>query len=141
MKQSVKDLLSLHELELAEAIQKAVKNVQEAEVVLDILCARCTHVFEPLTPKMLLELEKGSPASWKYNHAVCLICVFDLGYRCPKSPDSVCHYDSEDGVVQLVTKELVPFQKVTILNMKLAILAFFVTHQRSENECTSWICC
>ena len=33
--------------------------------------------------------------------AVCLVCGEDFGWWCPKSPDHLCHYYSENGKIEL----------------------------------------
>lgn len=68
------------------------------------LRASCKHELLPvLTDRMKAELRKASYASWKYGTASCDICREGFGHRCPDSPDTVCHYFSDDGFVELIT--------------------------------------
>jgi hypothetical protein len=68
-----------------------------------------------LTDEMRGELRTLSQKSWKYDSADCLLCQRSFGYRCPDSPDTVCHYYTESvpftaqNGVRLVTGEFVDY--------------------------------
>jgi hypothetical protein len=38
----------------------------------------------------------------------CSLCGRDLGWYCPRSPDHLCHYFSDEGRVELLDGESVP---------------------------------
>jgi hypothetical protein len=57
----------------------------------------CKHFLRPLTDK---EIEEG-------EGAVCEICLKGFSWRCSKSPDGVCHYDIENGLIRLIDGSLV----------------------------------
>jgi hypothetical protein len=77
------------------------------------LRATCQHV---ISPKMTEELKallnsdnkKDWTEQWKYDAAVCDICEVHFGFRCTKSPDTVCHYELKDHTVTLVNGQ--PFE-------------------------------
>ena len=95
----------------SELVKEAQEKVAAAETYLGDLVTRCKHAFAPLTDEMRKELKVHSYASWKYDRASCFSCEFDFGWRCPSSPDSVCHYQSmhsRPGFVKLVDDTEVP---------------------------------
>jgi len=62
----------------------------------------CKHELRELTPKELKERYMAVGAD-------CLVCGsnFEFAWRCKKSPDSVCHYFSNDGKVEMIDGTLV----------------------------------
>ena len=40
--------------------------------------------------------------------ALCEVCEKDLGWKCDKSPDGVCHYFSINGFIEMINGEMVP---------------------------------
>lgn len=85
------------DVEMAEAA------VADAENYLADLLTKCKHVLPKLSQPMLDLLRIHDPRSWKWDHATCMICGDGFGYRCPDSPDSVCHYFTDaEGRVELI---------------------------------------
>ena len=64
----------------------------------------CTHELAELTEAELRD-------TWMSVGAHCLICGTFWGWRCKSSPDSVCHYSSENGKVRMVDGSLVDVPK------------------------------
>lgn len=58
----------------------------------------CPHQIEPQEP----DEEHGC------GYAVCAGCFKDFGWYCPTSPDHVCHYHSENGMVEQIAGPDVP---------------------------------
>lgn len=75
-------------------IADAMSVVSEADRKLMELMKSCKHVFRE--------------SAMKRGSAECMICGVDFGWYCKKSPDHVCHYESEDGQVELLDGTLVP---------------------------------
>jgi hypothetical protein len=64
----------------------------------------CHHELRELTKEELKD-------EWMSVGAHCLICGVHWGWRCKKSPDYVCHYDSEEGKIQLIDGTFVKIPK------------------------------
>lgn len=71
-------------------IEKAEAKVAEAENVLRRLAHSCKHYFRPLT-----QAEQAD--KWMSEGAKCEICGANFGWRCKRSPDSICHYHSDEA--------------------------------------------
>ncbi len=89
----------------------AFEKVISAQRKYNEIILKCTHEkFRPLTKGELTD-------RWMSIGAYCQICGKDFGWRCKESPDSVCHYESDemdtdgDGNsvygVELITEEYV----------------------------------
>jgi hypothetical protein len=91
---------------LAALFKSARAAVRAAEKTCDALSGICTHVFSPrMSASLQALLNSSDQRDWtlqsKYDRATCDICQLDFGWRCPDSPDTVCHYDMTDGLVEL----------------------------------------
>ena len=80
---------------LKKTIEEARAKVQLAERELWRLMGKCKHSFKPLTQNQLKD-------KWMSESAFCDTCGVHFGWRCKKSPDSVCHYHTEGGAVDLI---------------------------------------
>jgi len=82
-----------------EVIQKEIADLERtiglAKDEIRALSANCNHEFRELTPSELKD-------EWMSVGARCLVCGAHFGWRCKKSPDSVCHYYSSEGKVELI---------------------------------------
>ena len=86
-----------------EQVEVLEKAYYDAQIALSTFNGKCPHEFRELTNKEIKD-------KWMSEGAQCLICEGGFGWRCKKSPDSVCHYSSQDGKVELLdgTKVDVP---------------------------------
>lgn len=75
----------------AERLAKIKELRDEASRLAD----ECPHEFRPLAPKELA-------VEWMSVGSYCQGCGQSFGWRCKESPDGVCHYFSEDGMVELI---------------------------------------
>lgn len=82
------------------SVFKALRDIRDRLTRLnDELIRQCQHEFRPLTASEIKD-------EWMSVNSVCLICGMGFGWRCKKSPDSVCHYFSDaNGVVSLINGE------------------------------------
>jgi hypothetical protein len=82
-------------------IKDLEKQIDEEEKRLSALMGTCSHVFKELTKTQIKNNDLG--------HAKCLICGWDYGYRCLKSPDGVCHFahEIENSKVELINGEVI----------------------------------
>ena len=92
MTQKLKDLKK--EIKENEAL------LRDAESILRSTKKKCTHYLPPLTDKQLKD-------KWMSAGAVCEICSKCWSWRCKESPDSVCHYYTEDGKIPLINGDSV----------------------------------
>lgn len=83
--------------EMAERRQQ----IREHSAALQKLKDECPHLLRDLTTKELAD-------EWMSVGASCIGCGTDFGWRCKESPDSVCHYYSEDGQIELINGTMVP---------------------------------
>lgn len=67
----------------------------------------CPHTFRELTKKELDD-------EWMSEIADCTVCRRTFGWRCKVSPDSVCHYFTEDDgkVLLLDGSKVDPVEKI-----------------------------
>lgn len=72
---------------------RMAKEVEQDKVIL--LRRQCTHHLSPLTPS-----QRGE--EWMCIRAHCEVCEASFGWRCKESPDSVCHYFTDDGKIELI---------------------------------------
>jgi hypothetical protein len=77
------------------------KKLRELHEEIRHLKSGCTHEVAVQKPRII----RGVPY---YSHASCMGCSEDFGWYCPKSPDHVCHYFSDDDQVELITGIKVP---------------------------------
>ena len=78
-----------NEIEYVEERISKLKNVIKG------LKKRCSHELKVLS-------EKDMRDKWMSVGADCMICGSDWGWRCKNSPDSVCHYYSGNGKVEMI---------------------------------------
>lgn len=84
-------------------VDAAKQKIEDAKSYLGNLLKTCVHVLPKLTPEMVDLLRIHDHRSWSYDSATCMLCSTYFGYRCPDSPDSVCHYyTNEQGRVRLI---------------------------------------
>lgn len=81
-------------MNLKEQIEAARGEVQAADDRVHVLMRQCPHEFKLLTDEMKHELRE---CSYEYGSAICQICDNNFGWRCADSPDTVCHYYTNDG--------------------------------------------
>lgn len=90
--------------ERRQKIKELEKQIDNLRGDLYTLREECIHQISHPTKK---DMRTGD-----FGGAYCLICGYDFGWWCPASPDSVCHYHSdENGKVELITGESVDFPK------------------------------
>jgi len=73
-------------------------SIGKLEDELTELIGQCRHVFD------------DGKDEFGHDMAQCLVCGESFGWYCPKSPDHVCHYWSNDGWLVLIdgTEAMVP---------------------------------
>ncbi len=57
------------------------------------------------------QCEKHLVIATQYGGAVCAICSKSFGWSCGQSPDRVCHYESKDGLVEMLDGAVLPVPK------------------------------
>jgi len=96
---------------LAEALKAFAEqhnvNLTKLESAHRELVRNCAHEFEPLTPRQIAD-------EWMSESSRCIHCNTRFGWRCKKSPDGVCHYnsspnrDGEGRIIYLIDNSRVP---------------------------------
>jgi hypothetical protein len=90
-------------------VESAEQAIEDAEKYLANLLTKCKHVLPKLSQPMIDLLRIHDPRSWDWDRATCMICSDGFGFRCPDSPDSVCHYFTDDeGRVKLIDGSRIP---------------------------------
>lgn len=105
-KPKLEDFVDPLALAYRDTIQDAKDKVNEAEQYLANVIRKCKHVLWPLDEKQREALREGD-LDWSDSSAYCLICNRRFGWRCPDSPDTACHYYTEDGKVELIDGTLI----------------------------------
>lgn len=98
-------ILTPEQQQFASDLGQAREEIQRAEQYLGALLKKCKHVVRPLTEEMKAAIRNDATASWD---AGCELCEEGFGYYCPESPDSVCHYFTDDGTITLIDGSKVP---------------------------------
>tara|TARA_B100001778_G_scaffold330827_1_gene334022 strand:- start:38991 stop:39323 length:333 start_codon:yes stop_codon:yes gene_type:complete len=74
------------------AIEKAQKDARAALILVKELKAHCEHRIRRFNSS---------------SSAQCDVCGTHFGWFCPKSPDSVCHYETnEESMIELIDGNL-----------------------------------
>lgn len=88
-------------LELKNLIDAAEAVLRDKGLLLAKLREDCAHPMEIISAKQ-----------WKAADgcigAYCPVCSMGFGWRCRKSPDGVCHYESDEGLIELIDGRSVP---------------------------------
>lgn len=90
--------------ELKELIKAENLEIRKHGQALHELKEDCPHPLPKISKKQWDE-EDGSISGY------CPICGRDFGWRCPESPDGICHYHSDDGLIELIDGRSVPIPK------------------------------
>lgn len=111
-----KPVLNEEQKALQAAIEEAQARVNAATDEYKRLRKTCkNHAFLPLTEELRNGLRNHEHWTWGADNAFCEICEKDFGWRCPDSPDTVCHYYTKESngklVVELVNGVELPFTK------------------------------
>jgi len=101
--------------EFKQQLIAASQNIENLEKDYARLRGTCKdHLFIPvMTDELRDGLRRHQVWTWSYDSATCEICRRYFGYRCPDSPDSVCHYFTTEIAgklfVELYTGEKIPY--------------------------------
>lgn len=96
----LEDYATADEVEHRAKIKQAALAVGEAIQHHRQLLNSCKHKLLPMTDEVRFAVVSGeAPAAIMRNS--CGICNCTFGWRCPNSPDTICHYFTVGGKVEL----------------------------------------
>lgn len=98
------------QISVRSEIERLSEVIRNSEKKLSSLRKDCSHFIGDITDKERVLLRNAPwKVSMRVSIATCTVCGLDFGWKCPDSPDSVCHYyttteDSETFYVELIDR-------------------------------------